>query len=134
MTIGYRRSGTRTNVDNFWWLNVCGLIVSWKYKEKVFCAEYQELKELSIFTFMSANTSEIKRDLIKRITEIDDESILCKVQAYFSTLKHSQVDWWDMISDQEKKAIDIGLEQLKNGEGISHDSVKQKVRDLLSGK
>jgi len=80
---------------------------------------------------MSAHTTEIKNELIKHINETDDEVILSKVQAYLSTLKGNQVDWWDMISDQEKKAIDIGLEQLKNGEGISHDSVKQKVRNLL---
>jgi len=83
---------------------------------------------------MKSNTAEMKNYLHKLIVETDDESILSKVQAYFLTLKNKNVDWWDTISDQEKETIDMGLQQLKNGEGIPHDEVKRKVDKLLARK
>jgi hypothetical protein len=83
---------------------------------------------------MGASTTEIKNYLHKLIVETDDESILSKVQAYFTTLKSNDVDWWDTIPDQEKKAIDIGLQQLENGEGIPHEEVKRKAGKLLGRK
>lgn len=83
---------------------------------------------------MKASTAELKSYLHKLIVETDDESVLTKVQAYFTSLKSKNVDWWDTISDQEKDTINIGLHQLENGEGISHEAVKRKVDKLLGRK
>ena len=83
---------------------------------------------------MDPNTAEIKSYLHKLIVETDDESILSKVQAYYTTLKSKNVDWWETISDQEKEAINRGLQQLENGEGIPHEEVKRKVDKLLGRK
>ena len=83
---------------------------------------------------MNASTAEIKNHLHKLIVETDDESILSKVQVYFTTLKSKNVDWWNTISDQEKEAIKIGLQQLENREGIPHEEVKRKVDKLLGRK
>ncbi|MDZ7777607.1 MAG: hypothetical protein U5L09_19315 [Bacteroidales bacterium] len=83
---------------------------------------------------MNASTAKIKNYLHKLIVETDDEIILSKVQAYFTTLKSKNVDWWDTISDQEKEAINIGLQQLEDGEGITHEEVKRKADELLGRK
>ncbi|TVQ93748.1 MAG: hypothetical protein EA393_01825 [Bacteroidetes bacterium] len=83
---------------------------------------------------MDPNTAEIKNSLHKLIAETDDENILSKVQAYFTTLQSKNVDWWDTISDQEKEAVNMGLQQLDNGEGIPHKEVKRKVDKLLGRK
>ena len=83
---------------------------------------------------MNTNTAEIKNYLHKLIVETDDETILTKVQAYFTTLKEKNIDWWDMISDQEKKDIKKGLQQLENGEGIPNEQVKRKVDKLFGRK
>jgi len=80
---------------------------------------------------MSTSSAEIKDYLHKLIVETDDINILSKVQAYFTTLRGNNIDWWDMISDQEKEAINTGLRQLNNGEGIYHKDVKIKVDKLL---
>jgi hypothetical protein len=80
---------------------------------------------------MNASTAEIKNYLHKLIVETDDENILSKVEAYFITLKSKNLDWWDVISDEDKKSIKEGLQQLKNGEGIPYDEVKSKVDKLL---
>ena len=83
---------------------------------------------------MKTSTAELKSYLHKLIVETDDESVLSKVQAYFTSLKSKNVDWWDSISDQEKDTISIGLQQLEDGEGISHEAVKRKVDKLLGRK
>lgn len=83
---------------------------------------------------MNTSTAEIKNYLHKLIVETDDESILNKVQAYFTTLKSKNIDWWDAISDQEKEAINIGLRQLENDEGIPHKEVKRKADKLFGRK
>ncbi len=80
---------------------------------------------------MNSSAAEIKNYLHKLIVETDDISVLNKVQAYFTTLKSKNVDWWDTISDQEKDAINIGLKQLKDGKGVPHKEVKRKVDKLL---
>lgn len=83
---------------------------------------------------MNTNTAETKNYLHKLIVETDDVNILNKVQAYFTTLKNQNVDWWDVIPDQEKNAINLGLKQLKRGEGIPHEDVKRKADKLLGRK
>ncbi|RLC25111.1 MAG: hypothetical protein DRH21_04475 [Deltaproteobacteria bacterium] len=83
---------------------------------------------------MSSNTAQIKNYLHKLIVETDDETILNRVQAYFTTLKGKSVDWWDTISSQEKDAIEIGLKQLENKEGTPHEAVSRKVDKLLGRK
>jgi len=43
----------------------------------------------------------------------------------------SNCDWWDTISENEKKTIDKGLKQLSAGHRIKHSKVKEKVDKLL---
>jgi len=43
----------------------------------------------------------------------------------------SKTDWWELTSVQEKEAIYLSQQQLKNGEGIPHQEVRQKVDKLL---
>jgi lysozyme family protein len=80
---------------------------------------------------MNSNTAEIKNHLCKLISETEDESILSKVQTYFNILQSKNIDWWELISIQEKEAIYESQQQLKNGKGIPHQEVKQKVDKLL---
>jgi hypothetical protein len=83
---------------------------------------------------MKSNIAEIKNYLHKLIVETDDESILSDVQAYFTTLKSKNVDWWDTISQQDKDAINMGMQQLKDRKGIPHEEVKLKADKLLGRK
>jgi len=66
---------------------------------------------------MNPNTAEIKNCLHKLIVEPDDERILRKVQAYFTTLTSKNLDWWDTISDQEKEEINMVFSNLKTAKG-----------------
>jgi hypothetical protein len=83
---------------------------------------------------MDIAVSEVKNTLHKLIVETDDVSILNRVQAYFSTLKSKQVDWWDSLSENEIASIERGVQQLDSGQRIPHDQVKEKVNRLLGRK
>ncbi len=76
-------------------------------------------------------TAEIKNHLYKLIGETEDESILNKVQAYFTTLQSKNIDWWELTSVEEKEAIYESQQQLENGKGIPHQEVKKKVDKLF---
>ena len=78
------------------------------------------------------NTAEIKNELHKLIVETDDFSILSKIQAYFSTLRSKKIDWWDTISSNDKKNIEISEQQIQKGEGIPHDVARKRINKLLS--
>ncbi len=80
------------------------------------------------------NAADIKNDLQKFIVETEDEGILKKVHAYFTTLQSKKIDWWELTTVEEKKAIYKSQHQLKNGKGLSHEEVKQKVDKLLGRK
>lgn len=79
------------------------------------------------------STAELKNYLHQLIVETDDTSVLKKVKTYFASLKkeHEMTDWWDKISDSEKKAIKNGITQLKQGKGITHAEIRKKVDQLL---
>lgn len=77
------------------------------------------------------NTAEIKNNLHKFIVETDDISILDKIQAYFTALKSKNIDWWEMISEYDKKNIESGLNQLAEGNKIPHYQVREKVSKLI---
>jgi hypothetical protein len=80
---------------------------------------------------MNTRTDQIKSHLRELIIDTNDESILSKVEAYFTTLKGKNTDWWETITPTEKEDIKTGLQQLDNGEGIPYNTVKDKVDQLL---
>jgi hypothetical protein len=80
---------------------------------------------------MNKNTAILKNNLHKLILETDDESVLSKVQAFFDTLRNSQNDWWDALSETEISLINNGISQLDNGGRIPHDEVMRKVDQLF---
>ena len=77
-------------------------------------------------------TAELKSNLQKMIVETNDIKILSKIKVYFDQLKNEDVDWWDTISEYDKKAINKGVQQLNEGKGIYHKVVRDKVNKLFS--
>ena len=73
------------------------------------------------------STAELKSTLHKLIVETDDVNILSKIKEVFYALKSDQVDWADLISDNEKKMIDAGLKDANEGKLISHDQVRKRI-------
>ena len=79
------------------------------------------------------STAELKNYLHQLIVETNDASVLKKVKAYFASLQKesNEKDWWDTISEEEKKKIKTGIQQLKQGKGVPHNEVRKKADQLL---
>ena len=71
-----------------------------------------------------------KIELINRITQLNDVNILSSIEKIFTKNK---ADWWETISDEEKNAIEEGLDDIRNGRVIPHAEVMQEIkfRELL---
>ncbi len=69
---------------------------------------------------------QVLRKQVKKFVDTASEKELEMVYHLFDASKRS--DWWNEISHEQKKAIDKGLKQLNNGEGIPHEEVTIKRR------
>lgn len=43
-------------------------------------------------------------------------------------------DWFDELTPTQKKMIQVSQEEIKKGEGISHQEVQRKVRKIIENK
>ncbi len=68
------------------------------------------------------NLATRKYNFIQELTTID-ESLLEKLEIL---LKTSKKDWFDDLSSEEKKEIEIGLKQAENDEFISDEIVMNR--------
>lgn len=66
------------------------------------------------------NTAELKSFLYQLIEGTSDSSTLRKV---FQLLTDAQNDWWNELSDAEKKKTLDSLNEVKEGQTLSHKSV-----------
>lgn len=67
----------------------------------------------------------LKIDLIRWLTELKDVKILEQLK----NIKESQNnDWWDEISEEERRAIEEGIDQADHGKLIPHDEVMKRIR------
>ncbi len=73
------------------------------------------------------SSAELKSTLHRLIVETDDINILVKIKEIFFALKEGKVDWADLISDKEKRMIELGLKQSKEGKVISHKEMRSKI-------
>ena len=45
---------------------------------------------------------------------------------------HPNNDWYDSLSDKDKKNIEISLQQADNGNTIHHHEVRQKINNKIN--
>lgn len=77
------------------------------------------------------NTAEIKNYINKIVLDTNDLDILNKIQSYIEQLRTKNIDWWDDLTDEQKKDAQTGLNQLENGEGIPHEEVRNRINKML---
>lgn len=80
------------------------------------------------------NTAELKSRLHQLVVETNDVTVLKQIQDYFKELTFKKTDWMDEVSDEAKRAINKGVNQLDNGEGIPNDEVDRQINELIAGK
>lgn len=64
-----------------------------------------------------------KKQFIQQLVKVEEERVLEKLE---SVLKASQSDWFDALSEAEQAEIQIGLDQVNNGEFTSHEEVMKR--------
>ncbi len=67
-----------------------------------------------------------KIQLITMITQLYDLDLLNAIENLLIT---SKKDWWQSISDTEKRAIDVGLDDIKTGRLVSHEQVVNEIEE-----
>lgn len=71
---------------------------------------------------MDIETSKV--ELIRLIQNIENPKLISRLCDF---LKRESQDFWDELSEPEKREIKIGLEQLNKGERIDFDEFINKV-------
>jgi hypothetical protein len=70
----------------------------------------------------------LKLELVQKILETTEQSVLERIKVMFDQTG----DWWDLIGDDERKAIEEGLDQLNSGKSFSHDEVMKEAREKFN--
>ncbi len=76
------------------------------------------------------NTLELKNDLLRLLVETDDIQLLEKVRRYFKLLKHEPVSEVTLEA-QELAMVEVGLEQIENGQVMSHEEARKQIEARL---
>ncbi len=63
------------------------------------------------------------RGLVQDYVNTADERLLRVIKAVVESYKGENSDWWDEMSEEEKKEIETGLLQSAKGEVTSHNDV-----------
>lgn len=76
------------------------------------------------------STAHIKNDLHRMIVETDDPDLLVQIRAIFASLLGDK-DWWDTLSEEEKRKIEQGQLDLEKGHVAPYEAIKVKVKNRL---
>jgi hypothetical protein len=69
-----------------------------------------------------------KINLINWLSSVQEEDVLSKVEK----IQKEKTDWWDDVSENDKKAINKGLEQLDKGEYLTRAEVRSKIKEKFN--
>ena len=65
-----------------------------------------------------------KINLINWISSVQEEDVLAEMEK----IQRKKSDWWDAVSNEDKSAINEGLEQLDKGEYLTRSQVRNKIK------
>ena len=77
------------------------------------------------------STIDLKSDLLRQIQETDDPSILQKIKDFLSILK-SQAAVSPTFSEQERKMIQRGRQDIKEGRISSDEVVRAEINQWIN--
>jgi hypothetical protein len=69
----------------------------------------------------------VKYRIISEIINSNDEHVLNAVKSLLNI--EDEVDFWEGLSAEDRAAIDEGLEQLDKGQHMSHESVREEIKN-----
>jgi hypothetical protein len=74
------------------------------------------------------NLESRKLNLINWISSLQEDDVLSKLEK----IQEQKTDWWNQISDEDKTAINEGLDQLDQGEFLTRDQVRTKIKERFN--
>ena len=77
---------------------------------------------------MDINLQNKKMELIQWLSTLNDQSLIDKLM---KLRNKERTDWWNEISNAEKKSIEIGIQDADNGKLTSHTNVKKVYEKWL---
>jgi len=72
-----------------------------------------------------------KYNLIRALVNLNDVGLLQKLETVLSSHQEPSTDWWNQISDEKKAAINEGIDQLDQGNKISHREMRKLIDSKL---
>ena len=66
---------------------------------------------------------------MRLLLDTQKEEVLARIKAVF---EQEEVDFWDELSAEDQAAINEGLRQLDKGEHVSHQSVKEAIKNRFN--
>ncbi|HMO40693.1 MAG TPA: hypothetical protein PKC76_19415 [Saprospiraceae bacterium] len=74
-----------------------------------------------------------KVGIIEQVVKIQDERLLIAIKSLLEfglqhTLPAPDPDFWAALNAQQRARVEASIHQLENGEGVSHESVMQQLR------
>ncbi len=71
-------------------------------------------------------------ELRKQVHKFVDTASEKELEVVYHILEANETsDWWNEISPSQQGAIDTGLNQLDNGQGIAHETVLKNYEQWL---
>ena len=70
----------------------------------------------------------VKYKMISKIINSNDESVLSSIKS----LLKIEDDFWDELGADDQAAINEGLEQLNSGQFVSHQSVREEIKNRFN--
>jgi predicted transcriptional regulator len=89
-----------------------------KYHSSIINLKFEEIIQIM-------NLENRKINLINWLSSIQEEEILAQLEK----IQKEKSDWWDNVSETDKKAINEGLEQMDKGEYLTRSEVRSNVKE-----
>lgn len=72
-------------------------------------------------------TAQLKLELIEWLTSLEDKEVLQSLFR-FKAIQES-ADWWDTLSEEQRKEIEKGIEDVKKRKTVSSKTVWENLRN-----
>ena len=76
------------------------------------------------------NRASLQNRLVHLAVETHDQTVLNQVITYFESLR-TKMDWWNDLTPEQIKLIELGGGQIERGKTISHEEMRAKIDTLL---
>lgn len=78
---------------------------------------------------MNMDIQATKLELMQLLLNTKKEKVLVRIKEVF---EQEGVDFWDELNLEDQAAINEGLEQLDNGQYVSHESVREDIKNRFN--